>query len=229
MNKKDILRLENCSKSYTKKNNIITILNNVTLNFERGKFYAIMGKSGAGKSTLIQILGLLDNIDCGKIEINGNDVTKLSESKKDTIRNKNIGFVFQEFYLSPNLNTISNVLLPTYINENLNEVESLKKANSLLKKLDIYDRASHYPNELSGGEQQRVAIARALINDPDILLADEPTGNLDDENEEIVLNLLKNMSKNGKCVIVVSHNKEIKKYADTVLKLENGVLRRYNV
>lgn len=225
MNKKDILRLENCSKSYTKKNNIITILNNVTLNFERGKFYAIMGKSGAGKSTLIQILGLLDNIDCGKIEINGNDVTKLSESKKDTIRNKNIGFVFQEFYLSPNLNTISNVLLPTYINENLNEVESLKKANSLLKKLDIYDRASHYPNELSGGEQQRVAIARALINDPDILLADEPTGNLDDENEEIVLNLLKNMSKNGKCVIVVSHNKEIKKYADTVLKLENGVLK----
>ena len=225
MNKKDILRLENCSKSYTKKNNIITILNNVTLNFERGKFYAIMGKSGAGKSTLIQILGLLDNIDCGKIEINGNDVTKLSESKKDTIRNKNSGFVFQEFYLSPNLNTISNVLLPTYINENLNEVESLKKANSLLKKLDIYDRASHYPNELSGGEQQRVAIARALINDPDILLADEPTGNLDDENEEIVLNLLKNMSKNGKCVIVVSHNKEIKKYADTVLKLENGVLK----
>lgn len=225
MNKKDILRLENCSKSYTKKNNIITILNNVTLNFERGKFYAIMGKSGAGKSTLIQILGLLDNIDCGKIEINGNDVTKLSESKKDTIRNKNIGFVFQEFYLSPNLNTISNILLPTYINENLNEVESLKKANSLLKKLDIYDRASHYPNELSGGEQQRVAIARALINDPDILLADEPTGNLDDENEEIVLNLLKNMSKNGKCVIVVSHNKEIKKYADTVLKLENGILK----
>ena len=225
MNKKDILRLENCSKSYTKKNDIITILNNVTLNFERGKFYAIMGKSGAGKSTLIQILGLLDNIDCGKIEINGNDVTKLSESKKDTIRNKNIGFVFQEFYLSPNLNTISNVLLPTYINENLNEVESLKKANSLLKKLDVYDRASHYPNELSGGEQQRVAIARALINDPDILLADEPTGNLDDENEEIVLNLLKNMSKNGKCVIVVSHNKEIKKYADTVLKLENGVLK----
>ena len=222
---KNILRLENCSKSYTKKNNIITILNNVTLNFEKGKFYAIMGKSGAGKSTLIQILGLLDNINNGKMEIDGVDVTKLSESEKNSIRNKKIGFVFQAFYLSPNLNTISNVLLPTYINKNLNEVEALKKANFLLKKLDIYDRASHYPSELSGGEQQRVAIARALINDPDILLADEPTGNLDDENEKIVLSLLKNMSENGKCVIVVSHNKEIKKYADIVLKLENGILK----
>lgn len=222
---KNILRLENCSKSYTKKNNIITILNNVTLNFEKGKFYAIMGKSGAGKSTLIQILGLLDNINNGKMEIDGVDVTKLSESEKNSIRNKKIGFVFQAFYLSPNLNTISNVLLPTYINKNLNEFEALKKANFLLKKLDIYDRASHYPSELSGGEQQRVAIARALINDPDILLADEPTGNLDDENEKIVLSLLKNMSENGKCVIVVSHNKEIKKYADIVLKLENGILK----
>lgn len=222
---KNILRLENCSKNYKKKNNVITILSDVTLNFEKGKFYAIMGKSGAGKSTLIQILGLLDNINNGKIEIDGVDVTKLSESEKNSIRNKKIGFVFQAFYLSPNLNTISNVLLPTYINKDLNEFEALKKANFLLKKLDIYDRASHYPSELSGGEQQRVAIARALINDPDILLADEPTGNLDDENEKIVLSLLKNMSENGKCVIVVSHNKEIKKYADTVLKLENGILK----
>ncbi len=222
---KNILRLENCSKNYKKKNNVITILSDVTLNFEKGKFYAIMGKSGAGKSTLIQILGLLDNINNGKMEIDGVDVTKLSESEKNSIRNKKIGFVFQAFYLSPNLNTISNVLLPTYINKNLNEVEALKKANFLLKKLDIYDRASHYPSELSGGEQQRVAIARALINDPDILLADEPTGNLDDENEKIVLSLLKNMSENGKCVIVVSHNKEIKKYADIVLKLENGILK----
>ena len=222
---KNILRLENCSKNYKKKNNVITILSDVTLNFEKGKFYAIMGKSGAGKSTLIQILGLLDNINNGKMEIDGVDVTKLSESEKNSIRNKKIGFVFQAFYLSPNLNTISNVLLPTYINKNLNEVEALKKANFLLKKLDIYDRASHYPSELSGGEQQRVAIARALINDTDILLADEPTGNLDDENEKIVLSLLKNMSENGKCVIVVSHNKEIKKYADIVLKLENGILK----
>ncbi len=222
---KNILRLENCSKNYKKKNNVITILSDVTLNFEKRKFYAIMGKSGAGKSTLIQILGLLDNINNGKMEIDGVDVTKLSESEKNSIRNKKIGFVFQAFYLSPNLNTISNVLLPTYINKNLNEVEALKKANFLLKKLDIYDRASHYPSELSGGEQQRVAIARALINDPDILLADEPTGNLDDENEKIVLSLLKNMSENGKCVIVVSHNKEIKKYADIVLKLENGILK----
>ena len=222
---KNILRLENCSKNYKKKNNVITILSDVTLNFEKGKFYAIMGKSGAGKSTLIQILGLLDNINNGKIEIDGVDVTKLSESEKNSIRNKKNGFVFQAFYLSPNLNTISNVLLPTYINKDLNEFEALKKANFLLKKLDIYDRASHYPGELSGGEQQRVAIARALINDPDILLADEPTGNLDDENEKIVLSLLKNMSENGKCVIVVSHNKEIKKYADIVLKLENGILK----
>lgn len=105
------------------------------------------------------------------------------------------------------------------------ESDALKRAEFLLSKLDIYDRANHYPNELSGGEQQRVAIARALINDPDILLADEPTGNLDDENEKIVLELLKKMSKEGKCVIVVSHNREIKKYADVVLKLENGILK----
>ena len=123
------------------------------------------------------------------------------------------------------MTAISNVLLPTYINENLNENDALKRAEFLLSKLDIYDRANHYPNELSGGEQQRVAIERALINDPDILLADEPTGNLDDENEKIVLELLKKMSKEGKCVIVVSHNREIKKYADVVLKLENGILK----
>ena len=225
MNEKIVLNLINCSKSYKKNNSQISVLNNVTLNFEKGKFYAIMGKSGAGKSTLIQIIGLLDDINFGKIKINGIDITKLSEKEKDQLRNKNIGFVFQSFYLSPNLTAISNVLLPTYINENLNESDALKRAEFLLSKLDIYDRADHYPNELSGGEQQRVAIARALINDPDILLADEPTGNLDDENEKIVLELLKKMSKEGKCVIVVSHNREIKKYADVVLKLENGILK----
>lgn len=225
MNKKTILKLDKCSKVYKKKNKKIDVLNNVSMSFERGKFYAIMGKSGAGKTTLIQLLGLLDDFSSGDLEIGGVNTSYLTEKEKDILRNKKIGFVFQSFYLNSNLSAFDNVLLPTFVNDELSEQEANEKVNSLFKELSIEHRMNHYPNELSGGEQQRVAIARALVNEPDILLADEPTGNLDSENEKNVLSLLKNKSNNGKCVIVVSHNKEIKEYADTVLTLQNGILK----
>lgn len=219
-----ILKCENVSKYYFKSKEKLEILNNITYNFERGKFYCIIGKSGAGKSTLIQMLGLLSNSSNGKIFINNIDTSEMSDNEIANIRNQNIGFVFQSFYLNPLMTALENVMLPTYANKKLNSKERKQNAISILKKLDLSERINHFPRELSGGEQQRVAIARALVNNPDIILADEPTGNLDFENEIKILKILKKLSENGKCVIVVSHNEKTKEYADKILTIKNKKL-----
>lgn len=181
-----------------------------------------MGHSGSGKSTLIRIIGLMDNYDSGIYTLNKIDVKKLNDIEKSNNRMKEIGFIFQDFYLDKNMSALDNVILPMLINKNIKKDERKQKATNLLKKVGLSERANHFPKELSGGEQQRVCIARALANDPNIILADEPTGNLDEKNEQIIFEQLKELSKEGKCIIVVSHSNEVKKYADEIINLKSG-------
>lgn len=218
--------LKNGLKEFSLKNEKITAMDNVNVEFHTGKLYVIMGHSGSGKSTLIQILGLLDNLTSGNLYINGQDVSNYSENEKADIRMKEIGFVFQSFYLNPKLTAIENVILPMYINKEIMSKDRRKKALKLLTNFGLENRINHYPKELSGGEQQRIAIARALANNPTFILADEPTGNLDVKNEEIVYKTLRDLANSGKSVIVVSHNESIRKYADEVLDMEAGKLRK---
>lgn len=221
---KEVLKIENLTKTYIKSKRKFCVLNNINYNFNSNTFYCINGKSGAGKTTLIEILGLLKNYENGKLIINGKDTSELSEKEKAIIRNQKIGFVFQSFYLIPTMTALENVMLPLYVNKKINKKEIKLKALELLNNMNLKDRCNHFPKELSGGEQQRVAIARALINNPTIILADEPTGSLDPENETKILKILKKLSDDGKCVIVVSHSNEILKYADKVLKIKDGEL-----
>lgn len=218
--------LKNGIKEFNLKNEKILAMNNVELKIEPGKLYVIMGHSGSGKSTLIQILGLLDTLTEGNLYINGEETSNFSEDEKAEIRMKEIGFVFQSFYLNPKLTAIENVILPMYINDDIPKNERRKRALKLLTNFGLESRINHYPKELSGGEQQRIAIARALVNNPNFILADEPTGNLDVKNEEIVYNTLKSLALNGKAVVVVSHNENIKKYADEIYYMESGKLRK---
>ena len=216
------MKLINVNKSYNTSYGKLQILKNISVSFEKGKFYAIMGRSGSGKSTLVNILGLLDNFDDGDYYLNNTNVKQLNDKTKSKIRGLNIGFVFQSFYLNKNLTAYENIILPTYINDKMDDTERKSRALNIMKKLEIIDRREHKPSSLSGGEQQRVAIARALINNPDIIIADEPTGNLDSSNELEVLKILKEISKQGKIVIVVSHNPIIKNYADILYKINDG-------
>lgn len=218
------LKLENICKVYNSKTEKVIALNQINYQFEVGKFYAIMGHSGSGKSTLISILGLIDRPSSGKYYLNGEDVFKLDDYKLSKLRNKEIGFIFQNFYLDEHLKAYENVMIPMIINENIPKDERKNRAITLLKKLNLEKRVNHFPKEMSGGEQQRVAIARALANEPNIILADEPTGNLDKKNEHMIFEELKNLSLAGKLVIVVSHSDEIKKYADIILELKDGEL-----
>lgn len=220
MNNK-IIKADRLTKIYNQK---IEAVKNVSLELEKGKFYAIMGHSGSGKTTLLQLLGLLDKMTIGQLYIDNEDVSNLTENQKAEIRMNKIGFVFQSFYLNPKLKAYENVMLPMYINEKYKNSDLKLIAMELLDKLGMSDRVEHYPRELSGGEQQRVAIARALANDPGCILADEPTGNLDLENEIIVFNYLKKLSNENRCVLVVSHNEIVKKYADKLFYMDKGIL-----
>ena len=218
------MNIENVCKVYKTKNDEVKALDNVSYKFKPGKLYAIMGHSGSGKSTLISILGLIETLTSGRITINNKDISKLKDDELANLRMKYIGFVFQDFYLDEHLKAYENVLLPMLINKEIKKSDRKEKALKLLTDLGLNERINHYPKELSGGEQQRVAIARSLANDPEIILADEPTGNLDEENEKLVFETLNDLAKKGKCVIVVTHSEEIKKYADEILKITKGKL-----
>ena len=219
-----MIEIKNLYKSYIKDNKEIQVLKNINQKFECGKIYAIVGHSGSGKSTLLQILGMLLDFSSGTYLINDIDVKNISDKEKALIRNKKIGFVFQSYLLNNNMKAYENVMVPMYINNDIKKVDRKNRAIQLLDKLLLSDRINHFPNELSGGEQQRIAIARALANDPKIILADEPTGNLDKENEQIILDIFKKLKEENKCIIIVSHNDIVKKYADVVLSLDNGTL-----
>ena len=222
--KKSLITLKNVTKNYISRHRNILVLDDISVEFLSGTFYLIIGHSGNGKSTLINILGLIDSKFDGNYTIYGQEVSTLDDKDLAKIRMQHVGFIFQDFYLEPYLKAIENVLVPMYINENISKESRKSRAMELLEKVGLKDRIHHFPRELSGGEQQRVAIARALANDPDIILADEPTGNLDSTNEKMVFEQLKKLSKDGKCVIVVSHSDLAKKYADVVYEIDNHKL-----
>lgn len=223
MNNK-IIKLEGISKEFNTKYKSVQALSNISIDFESGKFYAIMGHSGSGKSTLINILGLLETPTKGIYKINGVDTKNIDSNMEADLRRDFIGMIFQDFFLDDHLKAYENVILPMLINKNIEAKERKNKSLELLSLVDLEDRTTHYPRELSGGEKQRVSIARALANDSKVILADEPTGNLDEENEQKVFSILKKLSEAGKCIIVVSHSNEIKKYADVIYKLDKGKL-----
>ena len=218
-----ILKVKNLVKNYYKDNEKIEAVNNISYNFEKGKFYAIMGPSGSGKSTFLHLIGTLDTYDEGSVFINNIDVSSLDDLQLSKIRKEEIGFVFKSFYLNNNMKAYENVIMPIMLDK-IPYKDKKEKGITILNSLGLEKRVNHYPSDLSKGECQRVAIARALINNPNIILADEPTGNLDSKNERNIFELLKKLSLEGKCVIVVSHNEEIKKYADVVLKIRDGKL-----
>lgn len=219
------MKLKNIAKIYNQNlKNEVMALKNVNVSFETGKFYAIMGHSGSGKTSLINILGLLDVSTSGEYILHGKNVSYLSEKEKARIRNQEIGFVFQSYFLDNNLTAKENIELPliaSKISKDIRNSKSLK----LLKTMGLENRMNHYPYELSGGECQRIAIARALINNPTYVICDEPTGNLDVENEKKIFELLKKISLQKKCVIVVTHNEIIKNYCDVLYVLEDGAFK----
>lgn len=219
-----LIKLENISKEYKTNTRVIKVLNDVNAKFHSGKFYAIMGHSGSGKSTLVNILALIDNFDSGAYYLYNLNIKDFNDEKLSNLRMNNIGFIFQEINLIPTLKAYENVMVPMLINKKIKANERKELALKLLKEVGLEDRIDHFPRELSGGEQQRVAIARALANDPNIIIADEPTGNLDEKTESEIFELLKKLSVKGRCIIMVSHSEYVKKYADEVLKIENGKL-----
>lgn len=216
------IELKEVSKIY---NNGVKALDNVSFKMNQGEFITIMGQSGSGKSTFLQIAGLLDKCTSGMVIINGQDVSKLSQNHLADIRKKSLGFVFQNFHLNAHLKLYENIMLPMLINEEYKTKDEMKKkAMELINMIGLFHRINHYPGELSGGEQQRVAIARAMANNPDFILADEPTGNLDSKNEIIIFEELKKLAQSGKGVLVVSHNDAVIDFADKIYIMKDGAL-----
>jgi len=221
----NILELKNINKTYKGKTENLHILKDLNLEVEEGDFISILGKSGSGKSTLLGIIGLLDNFDSGEIYINNNKIDKFESNNIDRLKNKDLGFVFQFHYLLPEFTALENVMIPCLV-QNFSDKKSIEnKAKELLKKVGLEERYNHKPSELSGGEKQRVAIARALVNNPKIILADEPTGNLDEETSEDIHNLLKKINKeNNQTIIVVTHSKELANITNKQYFVKQGKL-----
>ena len=217
-----IIELIDVWKTYTMGEVKLDVLRGITLDINRGDFVAILGPSGSGKSTLMNQVGVLDTPTKGRILLNGHNIKKYTESGLAQIRGRTIGFVFQQFNLIPTLTALENVTLPA-IFQNVPEAERIKRASELLQKVGLGERLHHKPTELSGGQQQRVAIARALINDPDILLADEPTGNLDSTSGKQVMHMLAELHlKENTTIILVTHDIELVKYTDRTIYLKDG-------
>ncbi len=214
------LILNEVSKQYDS----IYILNNITLNIDKGEFITIQGPSGAGKTTLLGIIGGLERPTSGIVLFMGKDIYRFNDKELSAFRNRHIGFIFQSYNLIPFLTALENVILPLIIAGSY-EADAKKKAVALLEQVGLGDKVDRLPRELSGGEQQRVAICRALISDPLMILADEPTANLDEDNENIVMELLREISKIGKTVILATHNRKLSSYATRVYYLDGGVLR----
>jgi len=223
MNEKLPVKLEGAEKIYKIGKVEVPALRGITLEIKRGEYAAIVGPSGSGKSTIMNLIGCLDKPTSGRVLIYGNDTKNMSEEKLAETRRKKIGFVFQQFNLIPRLTALENVELPMWF-AGINRNERKRKAAALLKEVGIGDRLQHKPSELSGGEQQRVAIARALANDPEILLADEPTGNLDTKSGEEIILILEELNRKGKTLIVVTHERELEKKARRIIRIRDGMV-----
>ena len=225
MKKESVISLKNVWKTYNPGENPVHAAREINLDIKKGEFVTIVGPSGAGKSTIMNLVGCLDTPSKGKILLNGHDVSKLSESRLAQIRGKEIGFVFQQFNLIPTLTAEENVLLPMTFQEK-DRTEGMKKARNLLKILGLENRAIHKPSELSGGEKQRVSIARALANSPNVILADEPTGNLDSKTGKEVMKILENINKNGSTVILITHDLNLVGQAKRTIFLKDGIIEK---
>jgi len=215
--------MENITKTFHTGEQDLHVLKGINLTIQQGEFTAIMGTSGSGKSTLMNLLGCLDVPTSGRYILTGRDVTQLNDDELSTLRNEHIGFVFQSFYLLPYATVLENVLLPTLYREKRKD-RARDRAAELLKIIGLEDRMNFRPTQLSGGEQQRVAICRALINDPELLLADEPTGQLDSHTATEIMNVLTQMNQRGKTVVVITHDADIAAFARRLIHIRDGVI-----
>lgn len=220
-----IIETHGLTKSYNLGEETLEILKGVSITIKSGEFIAIMGPSGSGKSTLMHLLGLLDNPTSGTLILNGKDTSKLTGDERAKLRNENIGFVFQSFFLLAGTSVLDNVLLPSTYSAKKTGNER-EQAIGLLKQLGLGDRLNHKPNQLSGGQQQRVAIARALINNPSIIFADEPTGNLDTKTGNEIMAIFKKLNKEGKTIVMVTHEEDVSKKAKRIIKVKDGKIEK---
>lgn len=217
-----LISLENITKDYVDEGSVTSALRGVTLGVSDGEFVAIMGASGSGKSTLMHIIGFLDKATAGKYSFENEDTSQFNDSKLAEIRNLKIGFVFQAYNLLARTSVLDNVLLPTIYTPHLDKKTAQIQARQILDKLNLSHRANYQPNQLSGGEQQRAAIARALINEPRLILADEPTGNLDSKSGQEVMEILQDLNKGGHTIVMVTHEKYVAECARRILTLKDG-------
>lgn len=216
-----LLKLKNVSKTYKSGEVTFNALSNVSLEIRKGEFLAIMGPSGSGKSTLMYIMGCLDTPTKGEVYLENEDVLSLPEAKLAKIRNRKVGFVFQNFNLLPRTSALANVMLPLAYSDAPGKIRE-EQAVTLLEKLGLSERKDYFPSQLSGGEQQRVAIARALINQPSLILADEPTGNLDSKTGQEVIEIFKKLNLEGNTIVFVTHDRQVAKYCQRVVKIRDG-------
>jgi putative ABC transport system ATP-binding protein len=214
-----VLEVRNVSRFYGRGENLVTALNNVAFTLNKGSFMAVMGPSGSGKSTLLNIIGGLDQLSQGEVLLDGERIDNLSENELVKLRRGKIAYVFQQYHLLPSLTALENVLLPLAFNKTRGDV---KRAKEMLRRVGLEKRARHKPGQLSGGEQQRVAIARALVTDPELILADEPTGNMDQKTGQEILALFEQLNREGRSIIMVTHAPEIAQHAGEVLYLKDG-------
>ncbi|WP_243113411.1 ABC transporter ATP-binding protein [Romboutsia sp. Marseille-P6047] len=223
-----LIKLQNIKKYYKVGKEKVQILKSLDLNIQKGEFVMIMGKSGSGKTTLLNILGFLDKFDEGDYLFNNENVSKLNENQRSVFRNKNIGFIFQQFNLIDSLNIYQNVELPLIYNKS-NKKENRNIVEKCLSDVGLLEKINQFPKQLSGGQQQRIAIARALVNDPQIIFADEPTGALDSETSKEIMELLRELNYNGKTIIMVTHDQDLTKYATKVITLKDGAFTSLEV
>lgn len=220
---KPLIKISNIKRDFVLGNEIVYVLKGIDLEINKGEYVALMGPSGSGKSTLMNLLGCLDTPTSGTYILNGKDVSLMHDDDLAEIRNKEIGFVFQTFNLLPRTTALDNVALPM-IYAGYSKSERRARASKVLAQVGLDDRMDHQPNQLSGGQRQRVAIARALVNQPSIILADEPTGNLDSKTSEEIMVLLEEIHKNGNTIIVVTHEEEIAAHAKRIIRLRDGMV-----
>ena len=218
-----VIELINLCKGYRVGDMDVPILKSIDLRVMQGEFVAIMGPSGSGKSTLMNMIGCLDRPSCGQVVVMGKDVNTLTDLELAKLRGLEIGFVFQTFNLVPRLTTLQNVELPTYANKKAG-MDARKKAKELVELVGLKDRMNYKPSEMSGGQQQRVAIARAMINDPSLILADEPTGNLDSVTGNEIMGIFSDLHKKGRTIVMITHDPDLAEYADRVVHLKDGVI-----
>ncbi|MBT0608661.1 ABC transporter ATP-binding protein [Aequorivita echinoideorum] len=218
-----VIKIRNITRDFPLGNEIVKVLKGIDLDIERGEYVALMGPSGSGKSTLMNLLGCLDTPTSGSYELNGKDVSNMTDDELADIRNKEIGFVFQTFNLLPRTTALENVALPM-IYAGASKAERTERAKEVLTNVGLADRMDHKPNQLSGGQRQRVAVGRALVNKPSIILADEPTGNLDSKTSVEIMKLFDEIHHAGNTVILVTHEEEIAEHAHRIIRLRDGVV-----